>query len=51
MLWIDVIDIIYLVVGACIGFIIAGLMTASDDACDNCEYREFIEGWLNDERE
>ena len=53
MLWIDIIDIIYLLVGVLLGYIICigvhhDLWT---DICESCEYREFIEGWLSDERE
>ena len=53
MLWLDLIDILFLLIGICLGYIIcAGIhRDLFNDECESCEYREIIEGFLNDERE
>ena len=53
MLWLDLIDILFLLVGICLGYLICiGVhRDLFNDECESCEYRELIEGFLNDERE
>ena len=41
MLWLDIIDIIYLVIGIIVGFVICSGI--HKDECDNCVYSEIIE--------
>ena len=50
MLWLDLIDILYLVVGIIFGYILCcGIHhDIMEDECDDCEYRKFIEEVLND---
>lgn len=50
MLWIDLIDILYLLIGVVLGYIICSLVNRDlmDDECESCEYREFIEEVLKD---
>lgn len=52
MLWLDFVDIIYLVIGVVIGFVISNSVNRDfmDDECESCEYRYFIEEALNDEK-
>lgn len=51
MLWLDLIDIIYLVLGVMLGYIICCTVNKDilQDQCDDCEYRKFIEEVLIDE--
>ena len=53
MLWIGLIDIIFLIVGVLLGYIICITVHRDifTDECESCEYRKFIEGLVNDERE
>lgn len=53
MLWLDLIDIIYLVLGVLIGYIVCYTVNREvlKDQCDDCEYRKFIEEVLIDEEE
>lgn len=46
MLWLDIIDIIYLLVGVLLGYIICAGITK--DECEECEYREFVERLINE---
>ena len=52
MLWFDLIDIIYLLIGVCLGYIVClGIYKdLFNDECESCEYRELIERFT-DERE
>lgn len=45
MLWLDLIDILYLLIGFVLGYILCcGInKDAMQDECDECEYRKFIE--------
>ena len=51
MLWLDLIDILYLIIGVMVGYLVCSLVNRDllDDECENCEYREFIEEVLNSE--
>ena len=51
MLWLDLIDIIYLILGFALGYILCcGIhKDAMEDECEECEYRNFIEEVLNSE--
>ena len=51
MLWIDLIDMLYLLIGVIVGYVLCSLVNRDllDDECESCEYREFIEEVLNDE--
>ena len=51
MLWLDLIDILYLVVGVIFGYIICSLVNCDllDDECKYCAYKWFIEEVLNSE--
>lgn len=42
MLWIDLIDIAFLLVGVILGFIICRSVIDDVDDCSECEYREMI---------
>ena len=52
MLWLDLIDILFVVVGILVGYILCALIHKDlwNDECEDCEYRKFIEEVLNDER-
>ena len=45
MLWLDLIDILFLLVGVLVGYIVCCLIHRDilQDECESCEYREFIE--------
>ena len=45
MLWLDLIDFIYLLIGILVGYLLAhaDIKDLHEDLCDECEYREFIE--------
>ena len=45
MLWLDLIDILYLIIGFALGFILcAGThKDIMQDECEDCEYRKYIE--------
>ena len=45
MLWIDLIDILYLLIGFALGYVLCcGInKDAFTDECNECEYRKFIE--------
>lgn len=49
MLWLDLIDILYLIIGVALGYILCcGInKDAMEDECTNCEYRKYIEEALN----
>lgn len=49
MLWLDVIDILYLILGFAFGIIMCTLIHKDDwmDECKDCEYRKFIEEVLD----
>lgn len=49
MLWLDLIDIVYLLIGFALGYILCvGIhKDAMQDECDECEYRKFIEEVLD----
>lgn len=51
MLWLDLLDILYLLIGVVVGYVICASLNRDfmDDECEFCEYRKFIEGVLNDE--
>ena len=51
MLWIDLIDMLYFLIGAIVGYVLCSLVNRDllDDECESCEYREFIEEVLKDE--
>ena len=51
MLWIDLIDMLYLLIGVIVGYVLCSLVNRDlmDDECESCEYREFIEEVLNNE--
>ena len=53
MLWLDLIDIIYLVLGVMLGYVICCVINRDilQDQCEDCEYRKFIEEVLIDEEE
>ena len=44
MLWLDLIDIVYLIIGFVLGYVLCcGInKDAMDDECKDCEYRKFI---------
>ena len=50
MLWLDLVDILYLVLGVMLGYIICCVVNRDimDDECESCEYRKFIEEVLKD---
>ena len=50
MLWLDLIDIVFLLVGVILGYIICVCVSKDvmQDVCDNCEYHKFMEDILND---
>ena len=52
MLWMDLIDILYLIVGVVLGFIMSYLINrdALEDECDTCLYREYIMEVIEHER-
>ena len=49
MLWLDLIDIVYLLIGVVLGFIVCAGVNKDflQDECDECEYRKFIEEVLD----
>ena len=53
MLWLDLIDILFLVVGILLGYVLCYLNNRDlmQDECEECLYREFIEEVLDDGRE
>lgn len=53
MLWLDLIDIIYMVLGVMLGYIVCCVINRDilKDQCEDCEYRKFIEEVLIDEEE
>lgn len=50
MLWLDLVDILYLVLGVMLGYIICCVVNRDimNDECEFCEYRKFIEEVLKD---
>ena len=53
MLWFDFIDIIYLVIGVLLGYIVCCLIHHDllQDECDRCEYRRVIQEMIDHETE
>lgn len=53
MMWLDLIDILYLVVGVIFGYILSYLINrdALDDECDTCLYREYVMEVIKHERD
>lgn len=51
MLWLDIVDILYLIVGFIAGFIVCCLINRDlmQDECTHCAYRDYVEEVLNDE--
>ena len=45
MLWLDLIDFIYLFVGVLVGYLLSYVVNKDllEDLCDECEYKEFME--------
>lgn len=45
MLWVDLIDILYLIIGVALGYIMCWCIhkDVMEDECEDCEYRKFIE--------
>lgn len=52
MLWMDLIDILYLVVGVIFGYILSYLINRDvlEDECKHCVYREYIMEVIENER-
>ena len=53
MLWLDLIDILYLVVGILVGYIICVLIHKDllEDECEECLYREYVMEVIENERD
>ncbi len=51
MLWLDLIDFVYLLIGFILGYVLCCGINKDfiDDECKECEYRKFIEEVLNRE--
>lgn len=51
MLFIDLVDFIFMLLGVLVGYVMFGLIHKDilEDECEDCEYREFIEEVLRDE--
>ena len=52
MLWMDLIDILFLVVGVALGYILCYLNNRDllQDECEDCEYREYVMEVIEHER-
>lgn len=53
MLWMDLIDILFLVAGMAVGYILSYLINrdALDDECKDCLYREYVMEVIENERD
>lgn len=53
MLWLDLIDILFVLVGFIVGYIFCCLINrdAMDDECESCLYREYVMEVLENEQE
>ena len=53
MLWLDLIDILFLVVGAALGYILCYLNNRDilQDECKDCLYREYVMEVIENERD
>ena len=53
MLWIDLLDIVYLIIGVLVGYLICVMVNKDimQDECRDCEYRKFIEGVISNAEE
>lgn len=53
MLWLDLIDILFLVVGVVLGYILCYLNTRDllQDECEECLYREYVMEVIEHERD
>ena len=53
MLWLDLIDILFLVVGVALGYILCYLNNRDilQDGCEDCLYREYVMEVIENERD
>ena len=53
MLWLDLIDILFVLVGFIVGYIFCCLINrdAMDDECESCLYREYVMEVIENERD
>lgn len=53
MLWLDLIDILFVVVGILVGYILCVLIHKDlrDDECEDCLYREYVLEVIEHERD
>ena len=53
MLWMDMIDILYLVVGMAVGYMLSYLINRDvmEDECKDCLYREYVLEVIEHERD